>query len=70
MKFEDLTPEQMEKARACKTPEDIVALAKEEGYELSDEELKSISGSVDTDWVCMTVVTCKGFCKGHAPFVP
>ncbi len=34
----ELTPEQLEKARACKTPEDVIALAKEEGYELSDEE--------------------------------
>ena len=70
MKFEDLTPEQMEKARACKTPEDVLALAKEEGYDLSDEELQSISGGIDTSWVCLTVETCKGFCKGHAPFVP
>ena len=31
MNFENLTPEQMKKARACKTPEDILALAKEEG---------------------------------------
>ncbi len=44
MKFEDLTPEQQEKARACKTPEDVLALAKEEGYELSDEELESVAG--------------------------
>ena len=44
MKFEDLTPEQMEKAKACKTPEDILALAKEEGYELTDEELAAIAG--------------------------
>ena len=44
MNFEDLTPEQQQKAKACKTPEDILALAKEEGYELSDEELAGISG--------------------------
>lgn len=31
MNFEDLTPEQQEKVRACKTVEDILALAKEEG---------------------------------------
>ena len=31
MKFEDLTPEQQEKAKACKTPEEIFALAKEIG---------------------------------------
>ena len=52
MKFEDLTPEQMEKARACKTPEDILTLAREEGYELSDEELSGISGGLS--WDCAT----------------
>ena len=44
MIFEDLTPEQREKARACKTPEEMLALAKEEGRELSEEELKAVSG--------------------------
>ena len=39
MNFEDLTDEQKAKARECKTPEDVLALAKEEGYELSEEEL-------------------------------
>lgn len=44
MNFEELTPEQQAKARACKTPEDILALAKEEGYEISDEELEAVAG--------------------------
>lgn len=44
MEFKDLTPEQQAKARACKTPEDMLALAKAEGYELSDEELEAVSG--------------------------
>ena len=35
MEFEDLTLEQRQKALACKTPDDLLALAKEEGYELS-----------------------------------
>lgn len=34
MKLEDLTPELKEKVLACKTPEDLLALAKEEDYEL------------------------------------
>ncbi len=50
--FKDLTPEQMAKLRACKSPEDVLELAKEEGYELSDEELSGISGG---DWSCWTV---------------
>ena len=57
MKFEDLTPEQMEKAKACKVPEDILELAKEEGYELSDADLEAIGGG---DWDCWTV--CTGRC--------
>jgi len=31
MDYENLTSEQMEKIKACKTPEDNLALAKEEG---------------------------------------
>ena len=44
MNFEDLTDEQKAKAQACKTPEEILALAKHEGYELSDEELEGVAG--------------------------
>lgn len=44
MKFEDLTPELKEKALACKTTEDLLALAKDEGYELSEQELEDVSG--------------------------
>jgi len=44
MNFNDLTPELQEKVRACKTTEDILALAKEEGYELSQAELEAVSG--------------------------
>lgn len=32
------------KALACKTPEELLALAKAEGFELSDDELQSVSG--------------------------
>ena len=39
------------------TPEEILELAKEEGYELSDAELESVSGG---DWDCWTV--CTGRC--------
>jgi len=47
MNNENLTPEMMERARACKTPEELLALAKESGYELSDKELEQISGGWD-----------------------
>lgn len=47
----DLTDEQKAKIRECKTPEDILALAKEEGYDLSEEELDTISGG-GAHWKC------------------
>lgn len=37
MEFHDLTPEQKAKALECKTSEELLALAKEEGYDLTDE---------------------------------
>ena len=40
----DISPELKEKARACKTPDEILALAKKEGYKLSDEEMQAVSG--------------------------
>ena len=44
MNLEDLTPEQKEQLIACKTSEEILKLAKEEGYELSDDELQAVAG--------------------------
>ena len=44
MEFKDLTPEQQAKAKACKTPEELIALAQAEGIELSEEDLNAISG--------------------------
>ena len=57
MQFEDLTPEMKEKARACKTPEELLELAKSQGFELSDDDLEAISGGREwgepcNDWIC------------------
>ena len=49
MNYGDLTPEQQAKVKACKTAEDVVALAEEEGYELSEAELEAVSGGMDWD---------------------
>lgn len=43
-----LTKEQIEKVKACKNQEEILALAKAEGIELSDEQLEAVSGGCDT----------------------
>ena len=48
MKFDDLTEEQKAKARECETSEDLVSLAKQEGIELSIDQLEEASGGA---WV-------------------
>lgn len=42
--MERYTDEQKAKIGACKTPEDVLALAKEEGYELTEDELEMVTG--------------------------
>lgn len=49
MDINSLTPEQMEKAKACTTAEELVALAKKEGIELTDEQLEAIAGGDDDE---------------------
>ena len=44
MDFKDLSPELLEKAQACTSPEELLALAKQEGYKLSEDELNAVSG--------------------------
>lgn len=44
MDFSKLTEEQKAKVAECETAEDLLALAKQEGYELSDEELEQVAG--------------------------
>ena len=39
-----LTEEQIAKVKACKNQEDILKLAKEEGIELTNEQLEAVSG--------------------------
>ena len=46
--FRIRSPEQVEKAKACETPEEILALAKDEGYELTDEELDGVAVGWDS----------------------
>ncbi len=42
--LEGLTEEQIAKVKACKNQEEMLAVAKEEGIELSDEQLEAVSG--------------------------
>ena len=48
----DLTPEQQAKLKACKTPEEALALIKEEGFELNEEQLDEIAGGAWNSLKC------------------
>lgn len=50
MDLSNISPELMEQARACKSAEELLALAKSEGIELSDEQLDGIAGGFS--WSC------------------
>ena len=51
-----LTEEQIAKVKACKSQEEIMAMAKQEGVQLTDEQLEAVSGggcgSSDSSKVC------------------
>ena len=51
-----LTEEQIKKFKACKTQEEVMKAAKEEGITLTDEQLEAVSGgfcsSSDFRWKC------------------
>ena len=44
MEFDELSEDLKERAKACKTPEEVLALAKDEGIALSDEDLALVAG--------------------------
>lgn len=54
MEFKDLTDEQKAKAKDAKTPEELIALAKAEGIELTDDQLEAVSGGWSLD-DCLSV---------------
>lgn len=41
-----LTEEQVAKVKACKNQEELLALAKQEGIELTDEQLEAVAGGL------------------------
>jgi hypothetical protein len=53
MDFNDMSLEQRDMVNECHTPEALFALAKEQGYELSDEDLEQVAAgsrsSADND---------------------
>lgn len=60
MNFEDLKdPELQEKMKSAKTPEELLALAREQGYELSNDELEGIGGG--------SLWGCENDCSKYVP---
>ena len=49
-----LSKEQIEKVQQCKNADEILALAKEEGVELTEEQLNAVNGGFCSD----TVIEC------------
>ena len=45
-----LNEEQIAKIKACKNQEEMLAVAKEEGVELTDEQLEAVSGGCGSDY--------------------
>ena len=60
-----LTDEQIEKASHCKNEAELLALAKEEGIELTEEQLKSVSGGNCVQGTVVREGTCP-MCKKRA----
>ena len=60
--FEELNEELKEKARACKSAEELTALAEAEGIELTYEMLDAASGGV-SDETCIELDTCASYCQ-------
>lgn len=56
--LEGLTPVQVEKMKKCKHQVDLLALAKQEGVELTDEQLAAVSGGGCFDNNANTSITC------------
>ena len=44
MDLSNLTEEQLKRARECKSPEELIALAQAEDIDLSEEQLEAVSG--------------------------
>ncbi len=56
-----LTEEQIAKAKACKTQEELLALAKEEGINLTEEQLQTVTGGS----ACLTTPNECPKCHSH-----
>ena len=67
MDFENLAPDLQERARACKSPDELLALAKQEGYGLSDAELEQIWRRIAKSVAEALLKSVRGSPKRYAP---
>ena len=56
-----LTEEQIAKVKACKSQEELLAIAKEEGVELTEEQLEVVSGGRCTSSTKCPNCGCRSF---------
>ena len=66
MRTEDMTPEQLEEAKALQTPEEMLAYARDNGIDLTDEEMDAIAGGGaydDGSKICPHCGSCKTVLK-------
>lgn len=70
--WDSLTDEQKEKAKECKTPEELTALAGKAGIELPDEVLDAVAGGYITKalyeelWLVVDDTTCYIMASQHS----
>ena len=60
-----LSEEQLAKARKCKSNEELLALAKEEGVELNEEQLEGINGGCGEEQQGTRCPKCGGIAELH-----
>ena len=61
MNLENLTEEQIAKAKACSDKDELLAFIKNEGIELTDEQLEGVAGGSWTDDTVIQPLEC-GVC--------
>jgi len=61
-KWAELSDDQKARAKACKTPEDVLSFAEEEGFALSENELEAIAGG---SWDCVSDCSEYGNCSEY-----
>ena len=57
--FDNLDDGLKERVKAANTPEELLKLFEEAGFELSDEELDGIAGGVDWDYCPTFGIYCR-----------